>query len=68
MCWNFAVLGYLELSKLLNETVLVFVVVGIAREIVRYADDHSVVCSAFYLGEGTPYLVEVKHYYLKIKV
>ena len=27
-----AVVGYLELSELLNETVLVFVVVGVARE------------------------------------
>ena len=58
-----AAVGYLELSELLNETVLVFVVVGVARKVVRYADDHSVVFSAFYLGEGTPYLVEVKYYY-----
>ena len=58
-----AVVGYLELSKLLNETVLIFVVVGIAREVVRHADEHSVVFSAFYLGEGTSYLVEAKQYY-----
>jgi hypothetical protein len=31
--------------------------------VVRYADDHSVVFSAFYLGEGTSYLGEVNHYY-----
>ena len=42
-----AVVGHLEVSKLLNETVLVFVVVGVAREVVRDADNHSVVCSAF---------------------
>ena len=36
------VVGYLEMSKLLNETVMVFVVVGFAREVVRYADGHSV--------------------------
>ena len=54
MCWNLLSLAYLELSELLYETVLVFVVVvvGVACEVVRYADDHSVVFSAFYLGEG----------------
>ena len=58
-----AVVVYLELSKLLNETILVFVVgVGVAREVLRYADGHSVVCSAVYHGEGSSYLVEVKHY------
>ena len=46
---------------ILNETVLVFVVVGVAREVVRYADDHPVVFPAFYLGKGSSYLVEVKH-------
>jgi hypothetical protein len=57
-----AVVGYLELSELLTETVLVLVVVGVAGEVVRDADDHSVVFSAFYLGEGSSYLVEVQHY------
>ena len=56
-----AVVGYIERSKLLNETVLVFVV-GVACEVVRYADDHPVVSSAFYPGEGSSDLIEVKHY------
>ena len=39
-----AVVGYIELSELLNETVPVFVVVvGVAGKVVRYAGDHSVV-------------------------
>ena len=56
-----AVGGYIELSELINETVLVFVV-GITREVVRYADDHPVVISAFYLGKGSSYLTEIKRY------
>ena len=57
------VVGYPELSELLNETVMVLVVVGVAGKVVRYADDHPVVCSAFYLGERTSYLVEAKPCY-----
>ena len=53
-----AVVGYIALPKLLTETVLVFVIgVGVAREVVQYANDHSLVFSAFYLGEGSSYLV-----------
>ena len=43
-----AVVGYIALPKLLTETVLVFVIgVGVAREVVQYANDHSLVFSAF---------------------
>ena len=56
-----AVVGYLELPELLNETVLVLVVVGVAGEVVRHADDHPVVFSAFYPGEGSSYLAKVQH-------
>jgi hypothetical protein len=30
--------------------------------VVRYADNHSVVLSAFYSGEGSSYLVKVQKY------
>ncbi|MFM7826744.1 MAG: AAA family ATPase, partial [Acidimicrobiaceae bacterium] len=53
-----AVVGYLELPELLNETVLVFFV-GFARKVIRYADDHPVVFSVFYPGEWSSYLIEV---------
>ena len=46
----------LAVAGLLNETVLDFVVGGVAREVVRYADDHAVVFPAFYPGEGSSYL------------
>lgn len=44
--------GYLELSELLYEAVLVCVV-GVARKQVGDAYDHPVVCPTPYIGEGS---------------